>query len=259
MLPPYAQFGPQGEADAAPPIRMTVDEFECIRLIDLADMTQEACALQMDVARTTVQSVYNSARKKLAACLVQGRALVIEGGPYTVCDGRAEGCPRARQCCRRQAEQGATPADGSAAPDNTLQNIGRNRMKIAVTYENGQVFQHFGHSEQFKVYTVENNAVVGSEVVATNGSGHGALAGLLQGLGVDTLICGGIGGGARQALAAANIRLFGGVTGSADDAVHALLSDSLVYQPDVLCNHHGAHHGECGEHGRGEHHHHCGD
>lgn len=69
-------------------------------------------------------------------------------------------------------------------------------MKIAVTYENGEVFQHFGHTEQFKLYEVSGGKLLQTQVVDTNGSGHGALAGLLAQLGVDTLICGGIGGGA---------------------------------------------------------------
>ena len=83
-------------------------------------------------------------------------------------------------------------------------------MKIAVTYENGQVFQHFGHTEQFKLYEVEDGRVVSSQVVDTNGSGHGALAGFLREYGVDALICGGIGGGARNALAQAGIQLYPG-------------------------------------------------
>ncbi len=125
-------------------------------------------------------------------------------------------------------------------------------MKIAVTYENGQVFQHFGHTEQFKIYTVESGAVTAQEIVDTNGSGHGALAGFLTGHGVDTLICGGIGGGAQNALAEAGIRLYGGVNGGADEAVQALLSGKLDFDPNVHCDHHE--HGEghdCGSHGCG--------
>ena len=91
-------------------------------------------------------------------------------------------------------------------------------MKIAVTYENGQVFQHFGHTAQFKIYEAQEGRVLSSQVVDTNGSGHGALAGFLQAQGVDTLLCGGIGGGAKTALAQAGIQLYGGVTGSADQA-----------------------------------------
>lgn len=132
-------------------------------------------------------------------------------------------------------------------------------MKIAVTYENGEIFQHFGHTAQFKVYTVENGAVTKSEVLDTNGSGHGALAGFLSGLRIDALICGGIGGGARAALDEAGIKLYGGVSGSADKAVSALLEGSLSFNPDVHCSHHDEHHGDdhsCGDHGCGEHH--CG-
>ena len=127
-------------------------------------------------------------------------------------------------------------------------------MKIAVTFEDGQVFQHFGHTEQFKIYEIANGAVTGSAVVDTNGSGHGALAGFLQQHGVDTLICGGIGGGARTALDQAGIRLYGGVSGSADQAVADLLAGNLAYNPDVSCSHH--HLGQelsCSDHPCGEH------
>ncbi len=130
-------------------------------------------------------------------------------------------------------------------------------MKIAVTYENGQIFQHFGHCENFKFYTVENNQIQSSEVVNAAGSGHGALAGFLKNNGADTLICGGIGGGARVALADAGIKLYPGASGSADQAVAALLNGNLNYDPDTMCSHHheGGH--DCGHHG--DHAHHCGE
>ncbi len=128
-------------------------------------------------------------------------------------------------------------------------------MRIAVTYEDGQVFQHFGHTERFKVYDVEDGKVTLAAVVNTDGSGHGALADILKKIHVDTLICGGIGGGARRALEESGIALYGGVSGDADQAVEALLGGSLCFNPDVLCSHHGDHHdGECGEHGCGGHH-----
>lgn len=128
-------------------------------------------------------------------------------------------------------------------------------MRIAVTYENGQIFQHFGHTEQFKVYEVESGAVTSAQIVPTMGSGHGALASFLAGLGVDTLICGGIGMGAQNALAQAGIRLYGGVQGSADEAVQALLSGNLAYAPDVHCDHHDHAEGHsCGSHSCGGHH-----
>lgn len=137
-------------------------------------------------------------------------------------------------------------------------------MRIAVTFENGEIFQHFGHTEQFKLYDTEKGKILASEVVSTNGSGHGALAGVLTALHVDTLICGGIGGGAQAALAAAGIKLYGGVSGDADQAVEALLAGNLEYDPEARCDHHDhadGHH-DCGSHdhsGCGHHDHHtCG-
>ena len=124
-------------------------------------------------------------------------------------------------------------------------------MKIAVTYENGEIFGHFGHTKQFKVYETENGKILSSKVVDTNGSGHGALAGMLSALDIDVLICGGIGGSAQMALAEAGIKLFGGVQGDADKAVEAYLNDALQYDPDSKCDHHDHNHGEghtCGEH-----------
>lgn len=128
-------------------------------------------------------------------------------------------------------------------------------MRVAVTYENGQVFQHFGHTEQFKVYNVEDGAVISAEVVDTNGQGHGALAGVLKTLGVDKLVCGGIGGGARAALDGSGIEVYGGVSGSADAAVDALLDGSLSYDPEARCSHHdhGDGHHDCGHHDCGGH------
>lgn len=125
-------------------------------------------------------------------------------------------------------------------------------MKIAVTYEAGMVFQHFGHTSAFKIYEVENSEVKTAAVVDTNGHGHGALAGFLKAAGVDVLICGGIGGGAQMALSDAGIQLYGGVSGEADDAVEAFLSGQLSYNPCVQCNHHNHTHA-CGDHGCGGH------
>ena len=123
-------------------------------------------------------------------------------------------------------------------------------MKIAVTYENGNVFQHFGHNESFKLYEVNNKEIVKMQVVSSNGEGHGALAGVLSSYGVDVLICGGIGGGARNALSNVGIEIFGGVKGSADMAVIDYLNGKLNYDPNAHCDHHD--HGEghtCGDHG----------
>ena len=122
-------------------------------------------------------------------------------------------------------------------------------MRIAVTYENGQIFQHFGHTRQFKVYDIQNGVIASSEVIDTQGSGHGALAGFLKEHQVDALICGGIGAGAQSALSSSGIRLYGGVTGDADKAAQALADGTLEYTADIQCSHHKEHHHEGHAHG----------
>lgn len=213
---------------------LSVEEFETIRLIDYQGLTQEECAASMQVSRITVQMLYSEARKKLARFLVEGSGLVIDGGNYLV-----ESCLKPGREKRGNKEKGAYD------------------MIIAVTYENGEVFQHFGHTETFKLYQVEDHKVVSSHIVGTNGSGHGALAGFLKEHEVDVLICGGIGGGARNALAEAGIQLYGGACGNADAQVESFLAGSLAYNPNAECNHHHHEHGEggCSHHEGG---HSCG-
>ena len=128
-------------------------------------------------------------------------------------------------------------------------------MKIAVTYDNGNVFQHFGKTENFKVYEVEDDKVVSSEVIGSNGTGHGALAGLLAEQGINVLICGGIGEGAQTALTEAGIEMVAGAQGNTDVVVEAYLKGELV-STGANCDHH--HHEEghsCGSHEEG---HSCG-
>ena len=127
-------------------------------------------------------------------------------------------------------------------------------MKIAVTYDNGNIFQHFGKTEFFKVYEVEDSKVISSEVIGSNGTGHGALAGLLAGQDVDVLICGGIGGGAQAALAEAGVELCAGAEGNTDEAVEAYLRGELV-STGANCDHHHEEGHDCGGHDEG---HSCG-
>ncbi|MBO2517762.1 MAG: dinitrogenase iron-molybdenum cofactor biosynthesis protein [Clostridiales bacterium] len=127
-------------------------------------------------------------------------------------------------------------------------------MRIAVTYENGEVFQHFGHTEEFKLFDAEDGTIRRAQLIRAAGSGHGALAGFLKALKVDALICGGIGAGARAALDEAGIAVYGGVQGSADAAAQALAEGRLNYDPAARCDHHEHHGGDCGHHHCGEHH-----
>lgn len=229
------------DGGGAAAVLLTVDEYEAVRLIDKECLSQEQCGRQMGIARTTVQWIYSSARKKLADALVDGLPLRIEGGEYQLCGGERE-FRSCGGCYKYQIRQQYTKAKGE------------HMMRIAVTYEAGKIFQHFGHTGQFKVYDVEAGEIKASEVVDTDGQGHGALAGVLKALGVDALICGGIGGGARAALEASGIQLYGGVTGEADEAVAALLRGGLAYDPDVRCSHHqqGEDHHNCGHHQQGQ-------
>ena len=128
-------------------------------------------------------------------------------------------------------------------------------MKIAVTYDNGNIFQHFGKTEFFKVYEVEDNKVISSEVIGSNGTGHGALAGLLADQDVDVLICGGIGGGAQSALEEAGVELCAGAQGDADQAVETYLKGELV-STGANCDHHHEEDHSCGGHEEG---HTCGN
>ena len=239
--PDYGSFRPDGIPGGVS-ITLTDDEYEVIRLIDLEKLTHEQCAKRMDISRTTVTEIYESAREKIADSIVNGKVLLISGGDYRLCDGSAI------HFCQKRC--------GRPEGLNTqlISAKGENVMRIAVTFENGNVFQHFGHTEQFKIYDVENGQITKEQVADTNGSGHGALAGFLTELGVDTLICGGIGMGAKNALADAGINLYGGVTGDADEAVKALIEGNLAYNPDIQCSHHGE-----GHHGEGHHGGHCGE
>lgn len=266
--PAYDSFIPEG-IPCGSQVTLTLDEYEVIRLIDLEKLTHEQCARQMDISRTTVTEIYESAREKIADCIVNGKPFLIAGGNYRFCDGSAIRFCR-KVCRRKSAEAGENSGDGTyTEPEGSASRLsmlklqipakGENEMRVAVTYENGEVFQHFGHTEQFKIYDVEDGKITKEQVVDTNGSGHGALAGFLTDLQVDTLICGGIGAGAQNALAEAGIQLYGGVSGSADDAVKALAAGTLSYNPDVQCSHHGNHEHKEGHSCGHEHSHSHGD
>lgn len=246
--PEYDNFMPDGRGEADI-VKLSVDEYEVIRLIDLEKQTHLQCAKLMDISRTTVTEIYETARFKMADCVVNGKVLQIEGGNYRLCDGSNHFCWKRSHDCSAEKKE----------PVNIVKK-GDKQMRVAVTYENGEIFQHFGHTEQFKVYDIEAGKIVRTQVVDTMGSGHGALAGFLKNLEAEQLICGGIGGGAQNALREAGIQLYGGVSGDADKAVEALIAGGLNYNPDIKCSHHEHEHGEghsCGNHGCGEGHHNC--
>jgi len=207
--PEHWSFSPDN-ADNAEEVILALDEYEAIRLIDRERFTQEQCAARMGVARTTVTAIYENARAKLAQVIVDGKRLRISGGSYQIIQHEM----------RQIIEKGQTA------------------MRIAVTYENGEIFQHFGRTEHFKLYDIEDGTITNEQIAETGGSGHGALAGFLRAAQVDALICGGIGPGAQMALAEAGITLYGGVSGNADAAAKAFAEGRLAYDPDAHCDHH---------------------
>lgn len=222
IIPEYRGFTPDGLASGNA-IDMTVDELEVLRLCDLEGLNQEAAAQHMGIARATVAAIYSRAHRKVANALVNGRALIIEGGniaysPITT-----------------------TTAVWPAKEIGT--------MRVATTYDNGNIFMHFGRSEQFKIYDIQDGKVLNEQVVGTGGTGHGALAGLLANGGVDTLICGGIGGGAINALAQAGITVYAGAQGSCDACVKALIAGTLAQNGEATCSCHGHDHEHTHEHG----------
>lgn len=232
IIPEYRGFTPDGLA-SGDAIDMTVDELEVLRLCDLEGLNQEAVAQHMGIARTTVAAICSRAHRKVANALVNGRAIVIEGGniaysPITT-----------------------TTAAWPAKEVDT--------MRVATTYDNGNIFMHFGRSEQFKIYDIQDGKVLNEQVVGTGGTGHGALAGLLANGGVDTLICGGIGGGAINALTQAGIKVYAGAQGNCDACVEALIAGTLTQTGEATCDCHGHDHehihehgGSCGCHGHHE-------
>lgn len=182
---------------------LSVEEYETIRLIDYLDYSQDECAKQMQISRSSVVSLYNNARKKIARFLLEGCALNIEGGHYKI-----------------------------------EENKGEKIMKVAVTCVEGQVFQHFGHCPSFLVCTIEEGKIVSTSMLNTLGTGCGALAGFLKNHHIDVVICGGIGAGAKNHITAAGMTILPGASGDALAQVESYIAGTLNYDPNTECDHH---------------------
>ncbi|OJF77503.1 MAG: hypothetical protein BKP49_00470 [Treponema sp. CETP13] len=191
-------------------ITMTVDEYETIRLIDYKNLTQEECATQMDVARTTITAMYTSARNKIAKSIVESRILEIVGGNYMECQGRF---------CHKLS-QSIIP---NSAEDNSFD------MKLAVPCKNNMIFQQFGITKSFKFYTIRNGKIESSECIQTENAEHKALINFLINYKIDSLLCGGIGQRAKEYLLQAGIVIYSGVSGNADLQVQNFLEEKLNY------------------------------
>ena len=156
-------------------IILLLEEWEALRLVDYAGLEQTEAAISMGISRQSVQMLLSSARSKLARVVVEGLPLRIQGDPKQ-----------------------------TGKSDTSL--IKRNsRMKIAVTAQNTQVFPHFGRTPEFYIVTAEDGKITDENIIQAPAEGHGALVSFLVSQDVDTLICGGIGGGAVNSLRAAGI------------------------------------------------------
>jgi predicted DNA-binding protein (UPF0251 family)/predicted Fe-Mo cluster-binding NifX family protein len=211
--PIYRCFGCRGRCEA-PKIEMSLEEYETIALLDGEGLSQEEAAFRMGVSRTTITALYASARQKIADFLIHGKRLSLAGGCYEV--------------AAKESEQGI----------DTYKKEGNKTMRIAVSYDNEEVFQHFGQSPSFKIYDIQSKKVAAAKVEATGGVSHRDLIPWLQERKVEVLICGGIGGMAIDLLAEAGIACYAGVTGSADLAVRQFLADSLVSVSAPTCTCH---------------------
>lgn len=201
-------------------IILLLEEWEVLRLVDYAGFEQTLAALSMEISRQSVQMLLSSARSKLARVVVEGLPLRIEGDPNDIGNNRI-----------------------------SLQKR-NSSMKIAVTTQHSQVFPHFGRTPEFYIATAEDGKIIEEHIIPAPTEGHGALVGFLISQGVDTLICGGVGGGAINSLRAAGIQVYAGAAGPAKDQVLSLLSGQLPQQGNANCDHHEEHDHEH-QHGHG--------
>ncbi len=252
-LPDTVEFAPVGGEADAECIVLTVDEFEAVRLIDDEGYSQEQCGEYMLIARTTVQQIYLSARRKLARALVQGLPLRIAGGDFRLC-GAGDSCPRRAGCCERRLREAGEAARRAPQDEERIESD----MKIAVAANDSQVSGHFGHSEQFIVYEVENGAIAGEQCVANPGHRPGLLPNMLADMGAQAIIAGGMGAHAASIFAERSMEVITGAQGDARAAVEAYLRGELHSTGEMCAEHehgheHGHERGHCHGHGEGGH------
>ena len=223
--PPVRRFAPQGSGypSGRSDVNLLLEEWEALRLVDYAGMEQTKAAQSMGISRQSVQMLVSSARTKLARATVEGLPLQIIG------------------------EQELNDQTNLRYEERT------SKMKIAVTAQHTQVFPHFGRTPEFYLVDAEEGKIREEKIIAAPAEGHGALVGFLVSQGVDTLICGGIGGGAVNGLRSSGIKIYAGASGPVKEQVLSLLSGQLPQQGEANCDHHGEHEHQH-RHGCGHHH-----
>lgn len=205
-FPQSLSFSPVHPAEGAAVI-LSVDEYETIRLIDLEGFSQEACGEWMGIARTTVQMIYTTARKKLAQMLVEGKPLQITGGDYRLCDG-AQDCGQ-NLCFKQYYSRKYEKPTGCT--------------RVAVSCTGGKISHKFENARQIQIYDLQEGKILVSRAVDTTQTDGRLFAGILTALQTDILICNTMGEGTKLALTAAGIRGITGITGNPDAAVLQIL------------------------------------
>lgn len=209
--PVFLEYVPKQNTENHFSIVMSVDEYEAIRLIDQEGFSQEKCSEIMGVARTTIQRIYEAARKKIANAMIQGYSIRIEGGDFWICDGSSASCENPA-CYKAHYHMKYKKSDEE------------NILRIAIPYENGKIFQNFERTETFKIYDIRDKKIVFEEEVQTKEKEGSTLSGILIAMNVDVLICGEITRNLQQALVAGNIRIINNIPGLAEYAIKEYLS-----------------------------------
>lgn len=208
--PPYRCFGTLGRCDAER-IDMSVDEYETLILLDGEGLSQEEAAFRMGVSRTTITAIYRAARKKIAEFLKEGKRLSVGGGCYEV--------------------------NSEKQIHGIKEMKGLTTMRIAVSYQNEEVFPHFGQSPSFLFAEVKDGKILSKKVEMTNGVSHRDLIPWLKQRKADAVIVGGIGEMAIALLQNEKIACYAGIEGKAEDALKDFLADKLqcIDEPTCCC------------------------
>lgn len=237
-FPDNSRFGPLGmEEHENKFIIMPIDQYETVRLIDLEGLTQEECAVQMNIARTTVQRIYSEARKNLAEALVEGKVLKIEGGDYKLCNGKGKFCGRGN--CQRHRFNVVSLKEKESE---------RKLMKIAIPVNDkeikAEVSSSFGRATYFLIYDVEakESIFVNNEAVSSPGGAGIIAAQTVVDSKVDVLIAPRCGQNAADVLNAGKIKLYKNIDGTVEDNIKAFTEEKLNLLEDIHAGFHK--HGE---------------
>ena len=216
--PSYFEFGPK-DSGSKETVVLNMDEYSTIYFMDYKGLNQTECADCMDVARTTVTDIYMEARKKIADAMVNGKKLVISGGNYRVSNKEE------RKYYKEQYGIETNRIHGDEQIHEKKKSV--LRVFVNLNPETGTVFPHFGETQEFKVFDIENKKIIKSEILKTGGILRGAVVGFLEEAGADVVICDHVGECVRRNLEKAEIKIYPGVTGNVDEVIREYILGTL--------------------------------